>query len=66
MSAAEKYGRSVESLPAEALAQARTAGQTLADKGVTHDAGASQTPAAKYGAPANNQMERSLSQGRSL
>ncbi len=65
MSAAEKYGR-VESMPAESLAQARAAGQVMADKGVTHNAGESQTPAAKYAAPANNQMERSLSQGRSL
>ncbi len=66
MSAAEKYGRPVESISAESLAQARAAGQVLADKGVTHSAGADQTPAAKYAAPANNQLERSLSQGRSL
>jgi hypothetical protein len=66
MSAAEKYGRPVESISAESLAQARAAGQVLADKGVTHDAGAPQTPAVKYGAPANNHLERTLSQGRSL
>jgi hypothetical protein len=66
MSAAEKYGRPVESMSAESLAQARSAGQTLADKGVTHKAGESQTPAAKYSAPATNQHERTLSQGRSL
>lgn len=65
MSAAEKYG-SVQSMPSASLAQAREAGQTLADKGVTHSAGASQTPAARYAAPVNNQMQRSLSQGRSL
>ena len=65
MSAADKYGQ-VQSMPSESLAQARQAGQVLADKGVTHEAGASQTPAAKYAAPANNQVERSLSQGRSL
>jgi len=64
MSAAEKYARP-ESMPAESLSQARAAGQVLADKGVTHDVGASQTPAAKYGAPSNAQLERSLSQGQS-
>jgi hypothetical protein len=66
MSAAEKYGRPVESISAESLSQARAAGQALADKGVTHSAGASQTPAAKYSAPTNSQHERTLSQGRSL
>jgi hypothetical protein len=66
MSAAEKYARPVESISADSLAQAKSAGQTLADKGVTYDAGASQTPAVKYGAPNNSNMERSLSQGRSL
>jgi hypothetical protein len=65
MSAAEKYG-SVQSMPAQALAQARSAGQSLADKGVTYSAAASQTPAAKYAAPATSQMQKSLSQGRSL
>jgi len=65
MSAAEKYGR-VDSMPSASLAQAREAGQSLADKGVTHSAGTPQTPAAKYAAPVNNQMQRSLSQGRSL
>jgi hypothetical protein len=65
MSAAEKYARPVESMPAEALSQARAAGQVLADKGVTHSAAASQTPAAKYAPPTNSQLERSLSQGQS-
>jgi hypothetical protein len=65
MSAAEKYG-SVQSMPSASLAQAREAGQALADKGVTHSAGAPQTPAAKYAAPATNHMQKSLSQGRSL
>ena len=53
-------------MPSESLAQARQAGQALADKGVTHDGGASQTPAAKYAAPSNSQLDRSLSQGRSM
>ena len=49
MSAAQKYG-----LPAEALAQVKAAGQTLADKGVTHEATLgtgtpAPTPAMKYG-----------------
>jgi hypothetical protein len=66
MSAAEKYGRPVESMSAESLSQARSAGQTLAEKGVTYDAGASQTPAVKYGAPDNSNQQRSLSQERSL
>jgi hypothetical protein len=65
MSAAEKYARPVESMSAESLSQARAAGQVLADKGVTHDTAASQTPAAKYAAPTNSQIERSLSQGQS-
>lgn len=65
MSAAEKYG-SVQSMPSASLAQAREAGQALADKGVTYSAGASQTPAAKYAAPETNQMQKSLSQGRSM
>ena len=66
MSAAEKYGRSVESLSAESLSQARSAGQTLADKGTvqqsTLGSGApAHTPAMKYGAPANSEvMGRSL------
>lgn len=65
MSAADKYG-SVQSMPAGSQAQAREAGQSLADKGVTHSTGAQQTPAAKYGAPAPNHMQRSLHQGRSM
>ena len=49
MSAAQKYG-----LPAVALAQVKAAGQTLADKGVTHEATLgtgtpAPTPAVKYG-----------------
>lgn len=65
MSAAEKYGR-VESMPAESLSQARTAGQSLADKGVTHSGETQQTPAARYAAPVNNHQAKTLSQGRSL
>jgi len=65
MSAAEKYGR-VQEMPSAALKQAESIGETLKSRGVTYDAGAQNTPAVKYGAPANNQMERSLSQGRSL
>jgi hypothetical protein len=75
MSAAEKYARPVESMPAESLSQARAAGQALADKGVTMQAAQSvgaptHTPAMKYAPPsANETMGRSLSQqapGRSL
>jgi len=63
MSAAEKYGRPVESVSAEALAQAKTAGQTLADKGVTHQASLGSgapapTPAMKYGG--NDTQNRSI------
>ncbi|MBV9505032.1 MAG: hypothetical protein JO323_08525 [Acidobacteriia bacterium] len=65
MSAAEKYGR-VDSMPSQALSQAREAGQTLADKGVTHSSGPSQTPASRYATPATNHMQKSLSQGRSM
>ena len=70
MSAAEKYGRPIESLSSEALGQARAAGQALAEKGVTYQgslgSGApAPTPAVKYGAPvASNQMNRSLSRER--
>ena len=54
MSAAEKYGRPEESLPPESLAQAKEAGQALADKGVTHQeslgsGSPAPTPAMKYG-----------------
>jgi hypothetical protein len=54
MSAAEKYGSPAESISAESLGQAKAAGQTLADKGVTHQeslgSGApAPTPAMKYG-----------------
>jgi hypothetical protein len=64
MSAAEKYGRPVESISAESLAQARAAGQVLADKGVTQatsqSAGApAPTPAMKYGG-ASDSLQREL------
>ena len=54
MSAAEKYGRPVESISAESLSQARAAGETLAEKGVTQSQAQSTpspapTPAVKYG-----------------
>ena len=54
MSAAQKYGKPVEAIPVEALAQAKAAGQTLADKGVTHQptlgtGTPAPTPAMKYG-----------------
>ena len=63
MSAAEKYGR-VESMPSSSLAQARDAGQTLADKGVTQATSQStgapaSTPAMKYGG-ASNSLQREL------
>jgi hypothetical protein len=75
MSAAEKYGRSVESLSAESFSQARSAGQTLADKGTVQQSTLGSgtpapTPAMKYGAPVNtNAMGKSLAHeapGRSL
>ena len=64
MSAAEKYGRPVESISAESLAQAKSAGQTLADKGVTHQTSLGSgtpapTPAMKYGG-ANESPSKSL------
>jgi hypothetical protein len=64
MSAADKYARPVESVSAESLAQAKSAGQALADKGVTHQAslgtGApAPTPAMKYGGASDN-LERQL------
>ena len=54
MSAADKYARPAESVSAESLAQAKAAGQSLADKGVTHQASLGSgapapTPAMKYG-----------------
>ena len=54
MSAADKYARPAESISAEALSQAKSAGQTLADKGVTHQTSLgtgspAPTPALKYG-----------------
>ena len=65
MSPAEKYGR-VQDLAPAVLKQAQDIGETLKNRGVTHEGGAHATPAVKYGAPANVQAERSLSQGRSL
>jgi hypothetical protein len=62
---AEKYGRPQE-LPPAIQTQVRDIGETLKSKGVTYEAGAAQTPAMKYAAPANSHLERSLSQGRSL
>ena len=70
MSAAEKYGRSVESLPQETLEQARSAGQSLADKGVVQQStlgtGApAPTPAMKYGGGSESlQREITPSQSR--
>ena len=65
MSAAEKYGQ-VHDMPAQALSQARDAGQPARDIGATLN----ETAAQKYCAPtARNQLGRSLSQeppGRSL
>jgi len=54
MSAAEKYARPPEGISDESLGQAKQAGQSLADKGVTHQeslgSGApASTPAMKYG-----------------
>jgi hypothetical protein len=65
MTPAEKYGR-VQDLPPANLKQVEDIGETLKSKGVAYDAGGPQTPALKYGAPANSHLERSLSQGRSL
>lgn len=65
MSAAEKYGRP-QDLPPAVQSQVQDVGETLRSKGVSHDTGAASTPAVKYGAPNNNHLERSLSQGRSL
>jgi hypothetical protein len=67
MSAAEKYGRSISSLSAESLSQARAAGQSLADSGVALQSSLgnmtpAHTPAMKYGAPVSTHaMSRSLS-----
>jgi hypothetical protein len=65
MTPAEKYGRP-QNLPPAVHTQVQDIGQTLKSKGVTHDARVSQTPAVKYGASANNHLERTLTQGRSL
>ena len=53
MSAAQKYGKPAESLSAENLALVKQAGQTLAEKGVTHSQSQgtpspTPTPAVKY------------------
>jgi hypothetical protein len=54
VSAAQKYGRPVESLSTETLSQVKSAGQALADKGVTQSQAQgvptpAPTPAVKYG-----------------
>jgi hypothetical protein len=54
MSAAEKYARPPEGISDESLGQAKQAGQSLADKGVTHQESLgsgtpASTPAMKYG-----------------
>jgi hypothetical protein len=64
MSAAEKYGSPVESVSAESLAQAKSAGQALAEKGVTHEASLGSgapapTPAMKYSG-ASDSLQREL------
>ena len=64
MSAAEKYAKPAESISAESLAQAKAAGQALADKGVTHQASLGSgapapTPAMKYGG-ANEAPNKSI------
>jgi len=62
MSAAEKYGRPAESLSAETLSQVKSAGRTLADKGITQSQvqGAptpAPTPAIKYAGNTTPQRE---------
>lgn len=64
MSAAQKYGKPMEALSAETLAQARESGQALANKGVVQQAslgtGApAPTPAMKYSG-ASDVRERQL------
>lgn len=63
MSAAQKYGRPMESLSSEALSQVRSAGQQLAEKGVTHSQAQGSptpapTPAIKYAG--NNTQQREI------
>ena len=63
MSAAEKYGRPAEALSAETLSQVKSAGQALADKGVTHSqsqgvGSPAPTPAIKYAG--NNSQQREI------
>jgi hypothetical protein len=65
MTPAGKYGRPQDLSPA-VQSQVQDIGETLKSKGVTYDAGAPQTAAVKYGAPANSHLERTLTQGRSL
>jgi hypothetical protein len=68
MSVALKYGRSIESLPPEALQQARSAGLSLASNNVSLQSSVgniapAHTPAMKYGAHGGtNAMSRSLAQ----
>jgi hypothetical protein len=62
VSAAQKYGRPAEALSAETLSQVKSAGQALADKGVTHSqsqgAGSpAPTPAIKYASNSAPQRE---------
>lgn len=63
MSAAQKYGKAPEALSAETLSQVKQAGQTLADKGVTHSQSQgtpspAATPAIKYAG--NNTQQREI------
>jgi len=64
MSAAEKYGKPVESIPAETLAKVREQGQALADKGVVQQSNLGSgspapTPAMKYSG-GNTSLQREL------
>jgi hypothetical protein len=68
VSAAEKYAKPAESLSAETLSQAKQAGQTLADKGVTQSTAQgvgspAPTPAMKYSG--NDGPQRDLHPSRS-
>ena len=68
MTAADKYGRAIESLSADQLQQVQSAGQALAANGVVEQSSLGSgtpapTPAAKYGSPAETQaLGRSLAQ----
>ena len=64
MSAAEKYGKPPQGLSPDALAQVRSAGQSLAEKGVMQQSslgtgGPAPTPAMKYGG-ASDSLQREL------